>query len=178
MPVDWALWNSKPPAFSFLPSRFWSKSTSFSLVKAGNKRMKTSWRISRNTGTKVRFGKIKTSDRMSLRFLLSSSNLARFVAEKRFGIQTVKRVVTWLSSNENISKTDTKIVDIGCGNGYTCCKLVRSLDAPQGQTFARFNAVLIVVVRLMKATLSSPALTTPKRPSSSPSRSVAKRISR
>ncbi len=39
----------------------------------------------------------------------------------RFGNQSVKRIIQWIKKS-NIPK-DSKIIDLGCGNGYTCCQL-------------------------------------------------------
>ena len=39
----------------------------------------------------------------------------------RFGNQSVKRIVNWIKKS-NIPK-DSRIIDLGCGNGYTCCQL-------------------------------------------------------
>lgn len=46
------------------------------------------------------------------------------VCISRFGNQVVKRVIQWIKSNNDIAKTSS-IIDLGCGNGYTCCELVK-----------------------------------------------------
>ena len=46
--------------------------------------------------------------------------------KKRFGIQSVKRVLSWLKTKN--CKKNSSIIDIGCGNGVTCCMLVYKFD--------------------------------------------------
>ena len=41
-----------------------------------------------------------------------------------FGIQSARRVVNWLKIKRN--SRDLSIVDIGCGNGFTCCLLAEA----------------------------------------------------
>jgi hypothetical protein len=41
---------------------------------------------------------------------------------KRFGAQSVKRVINWLKTKE--IDINSEIIDIGTGNGFTCFKLV------------------------------------------------------
>lgn len=40
-----------------------------------------------------------------------------------FGAQTAKRVINWLK-NKPLDKENTRFIDIGCGNGFSCCMLV------------------------------------------------------
>ncbi|CAF1127719.1 unnamed protein product [Brachionus calyciflorus] len=42
-----------------------------------------------------------------------------------FGIQTAKRVVNWLK-NKQVDKENSSIIDIGCGNGFSCCMLAEA----------------------------------------------------
>ena len=47
---------------------------------------------------------------------------------QRFGVQSVKRILNWMKSKQ--FDKNSEIIDIGCGNGFTCYKLVRYCFEP------------------------------------------------
>ncbi|RNA19194.1 hypothetical protein BpHYR1_000249 [Brachionus plicatilis] len=42
-----------------------------------------------------------------------------------FGAQTAKRVINWLT-NKQLDRGNTRCIDIGCGNGFSCCMMAEA----------------------------------------------------
>jgi 2-polyprenyl-3-methyl-5-hydroxy-6-metoxy-1,4-benzoquinol methylase len=75
--------------------------------------MKSNLKTSTNLETKAKYG-------THLFAILSRHIGIEFIFYLRFGHHATKSVIKWIK--KKIEKT-FKIIDLGCGNGFTCCEL-------------------------------------------------------